>query len=356
MRIRSIKPEFYSSQTLARLDRSARFTFVGLWAYVDDNGVGVDDPRLIAAALCPLDDDPVAAREEIAADLDALAAVGVIARYQIDGRQLLFVVSWDEHQKIGHPRKPRFPRPTSVSAADESVARDVEDTDSGSLQKTSETRMKIADVSREQGTGNREVKKETSSPSSRPAAPPVDVEHEQSLTDTKPDRPAVQTRPDVEELCSRLHELVTAHGCKATVTSGWRKAARLLLDRDGRDLDEALAVLDWCQRDEFWRSNVLSLPTFRKHYDRLRLKASAEPGWSAGRPVTELPDAQIDADAILGPDITSPPAPPREVEDGPAEARRAWFAQWRQRHHAERVEQARTVLARRAEQAGRVSA
>ena len=42
MRIRSIKPEFWRSRDIANLNWDARLVFIGLWSYVDDNGVGKD--------------------------------------------------------------------------------------------------------------------------------------------------------------------------------------------------------------------------------------------------------------------------------------------------------------------------
>ena len=57
-RIRSIKPEFFTSEVIASLPLSARLTFIGLWTYVDDNGVGLDNERLILAAVWPLEDEP----------------------------------------------------------------------------------------------------------------------------------------------------------------------------------------------------------------------------------------------------------------------------------------------------------
>lgn len=87
------------------------------------------------------------------------------------------------------------------------------------------------------------------------------------------------TRPDVVQLCNRLRDLMIGNGCKPpTVGKQWETAARLLLDRDKRDLREALWMLGWCQRDEFWRTNVLSMPTFRARYDQLVLRAKAEVG------------------------------------------------------------------------------
>jgi hypothetical protein len=94
-----------------------------------------------------------------------------------------------------------------------------------------------------------------------------------------PSRPVPSTtsspapRPDVEELCEHLHRLLVAKDVKVNITQEWRDSARLLLDRDGRDLAEARRLIDWCQRDDFWGKNILSMPKFRKQYDQLRLKA-----------------------------------------------------------------------------------
>jgi hypothetical protein len=57
MRIRSIRPEFWTSEDVAAMDWNTRLVFIGLWSYVDDNGVGRDTERLITAALFPLDAD-----------------------------------------------------------------------------------------------------------------------------------------------------------------------------------------------------------------------------------------------------------------------------------------------------------
>jgi hypothetical protein len=87
----------------------------------------------------------------------------------------------------------------------------------------------------------------------------------------------VADRADVAELCELLADLVEENGSKRpVVTKAWRESARLLLDRDGRDLDAAKRLVRWVQGDSFWRANVLSMPTFRKQYDRLRLAANRQ--------------------------------------------------------------------------------
>lgn len=111
-RIRSIKPDFFTSEKIASLPLSARLLFIGLWTHVDDNGVTVDNERLINAAIWPLEEDPLEALQRTREDLRRLSAARLIVRYQAAGKALLFITGWDEHQKVSHPSKPRYPRPT----------------------------------------------------------------------------------------------------------------------------------------------------------------------------------------------------------------------------------------------------
>lgn len=106
---------------------------------------------------------------------------------------------------------------------------------------------------------------------------PSSSEAPAALSDTATQPKPKPRRDDVEQLCSRLVSGMVANGCKPpTVTDRWRDAARLLLDRDGRELDKALRLVDWCQADEFWRTNIQSMTAFRKQYDRMRMRALDE--------------------------------------------------------------------------------
>ncbi len=81
-------------------------------------------------------------------------------------------------------------------------------------------------------------------------------------------------RADVEGICEHLANAIEANGSKRpTITTKWRQAARLMLDKDGRTEEEVHGAIEWSQRDEFWRANILSLPTLREKYDTLRLQA-----------------------------------------------------------------------------------
>jgi hypothetical protein len=92
-------------------------------------------------------------------------------------------------------------------------------------------------------------------------------------------RKSEHQRADVERLCERLARRIAANGTPVRrirwPSDAWRRECRLLIDRDGRDPAEAERLIDWCQSDPFWRSNILGMPKFREKYDQLRLRADS---------------------------------------------------------------------------------
>lgn len=105
-RIRTIKPAAFASDSLSRVSVHARWTFAGLWTFVDDQGRGRADVRLIKAHVWPMDDQ--ISGTDVAGYLDELERERCICRYEADGRTLMHVVNW-EHQKISHPANATLP-------------------------------------------------------------------------------------------------------------------------------------------------------------------------------------------------------------------------------------------------------
>lgn len=114
-------------------------------------------------------------------------------------------------------------------------------------------------------------------------APGTVPEPSKKISSSKRSSSAVE-RADVEGLCRHLADRIEANGSKRPViTAKWRDAARLLLDRDARTVEQVTRAIDWCQDDDFWRANVLSMPKLREQYDRLRL-AAQRAGVTRGAP------------------------------------------------------------------------
>lgn len=107
-RIRTIKPSFFTSETIAQLTLAQRLTFIGLWTHVDDEGRCVDNARLVKAAIWPLDDRTGA---EVESDLGALTEHSLITRYTVAGKRYIVVNGFREHQVINRRTKSSLPSP-----------------------------------------------------------------------------------------------------------------------------------------------------------------------------------------------------------------------------------------------------
>lgn len=107
-RIRTIKPEFWTSESLAPLSRDARLLLVGLVSQADDEGRFRAHPRLLAGSVLPFD---VEAPTLIPGWLAEIEATGTIALYEAGGGSYGHLPRWSDHQKIEKPSKSRLPPP-----------------------------------------------------------------------------------------------------------------------------------------------------------------------------------------------------------------------------------------------------
>lgn len=243
-RIRAIKPEFWSSPNLPA-DPWARLLYIAMWNWADDAGVGTANPRELAGFAFPNDDGiDVGAVRRMCADIAAHFGAKF---YTVDGRPYYAIPSWAEHQKFDRRRGGRYPGPDQ---AEKWLYQDECENAAQCADSAPTVRRHVGAVSAPE-QGNRGTGELTSSEADEG-----------------------ENRPDIDKIVDLLVTQLRARDCKIPASlTAWRKSARLLLDKDHRNLDEALAVLEWSQHDEFWSSNILSMPKFREQYDKLRLKS-----------------------------------------------------------------------------------
>ncbi|MGP9682051.1 hypothetical protein [Brachybacterium sp. AOP3-A1-3] len=252
-RIRSIKPEFWDSPSTANASPWARLLFIAMWNWADDYGRGTANIKELEGFAFP-NDDTFTDRHGNTVQFRALVAevaecFGVLF-YEADNRPYYAIPTWEEHQRNERRAKQsKYPDPPTSPQAS---------TTNGNMHGISATEeRKVTEAPRSSGTGtgeqrNRGTEEQTSS--SEVATAPI--------------------RPEIEALCTLLADLVEQNGSKRpTITQKWRDAARLMLDRDGRTPEQIAYLIRWAQADEFWRSNIQSMPKLRDKFDQLRLKA-----------------------------------------------------------------------------------
>ena len=263
MRIRSIKPEFWSSPDIAALSDADRLLFIGLWSYVDDHGRGRDDVALIVAALFP--HDMVAnPRDTVAKVRDGLARLSeanLILRYTVASRTYFLVTGWGKHQRVDKPKASRIPEPT--------------EDENGTFPQNDAIRETVATIRDTVATPRDTLAPGTGEQGNRGTG-------EQGNRDTIDDvdlRAVEDPRPDVDAVCDAMAASVQHRTGRAPrVTAAWRTQARLMIDRDGRTVEEVARIIDWVEADDFWRANILSLPKLRQKFDTLRLQSQRPRG------------------------------------------------------------------------------
>lgn len=95
-RIRTIKPEFWSSPGVTAMSAPARLTFIGMWNWADDSGKGTYNPRELMGFIFPNDEEmTVADFRLLCAEIRRHVAVRF---YDVAGRHYYMIPSWKKHQ------------------------------------------------------------------------------------------------------------------------------------------------------------------------------------------------------------------------------------------------------------------
>ena len=249
-KIRGIKPDYWTDEDIVDLSIPARLLFIGLWSYACDNGHLQDKPKQIKMRVLPGDDVNAA---ELLRELEAGGRI-----HRADG--WITVPNFTKHQR---PDK-RYFQTCDKAGCTRSSNDSQPETRGGHIESTPGAHggpVVVSQGPHVDGDGDSEGDSEGDGEKTRELAL-----HE-------------APRSDVIRICEHLATRIEGNGAKRpSVGKAWQDAARLMLDRDGREEHEIHAAIDWCQDDEFWRSNVLSMPKLREQYDRLRMQAQRKAG------------------------------------------------------------------------------
>ena len=106
-RIRSIKPEFWTSEQIAECSPNARLLFIGMWSFCDDYGVHPASYARLKMEVFPAD---AISTDDVRRMVAELTANGLLKDYEVDGTRYWYVTGWDKHQKPD-TKTGKYPRP-----------------------------------------------------------------------------------------------------------------------------------------------------------------------------------------------------------------------------------------------------
>ncbi len=159
-RIRTIKPEFWEDEKLAKLPVHARLLFIGTWNFADDNGVLLANPVLMKSHIFPYEDIGISTISEW---IDMLVENGMLIRTTYNGKDYLVIRKFLIHQKINRKSiRINIPLPVVLQVIDEY------NKTHGVLTEPSLQEREQGIGKRNDGTGMEEEMKEESAPVGRP--------------------------------------------------------------------------------------------------------------------------------------------------------------------------------------------
>lgn len=205
-RIRSIKPEFWSSEQVMECSPIARLMFIGLWNFCDDGGNHVASIKTIKAEIFPADDIDSA---NVRRMLDELSSNGLIEFYTAENKEFLHITGW-KHQKIDQPTY-RYPRPDGV----------IPDNVRRTFAERSPPEWSGEERSREDGKERKRVT------AARGTRLPADWKpSEADLQWAKDSRPEINPATEADRFADYWHGVAGAKGIKLDWPATWRNWIR----------------------------------------------------------------------------------------------------------------------------------
>jgi hypothetical protein len=132
-RIRTIKPEIWSSAQFVECSPTARLLFIGLWNFCDDQGVHPASLSRLKMEVFPGDsvsEKKLAAWVKELRDAKDEDGIPLVGEFTQDGKRYWFVTGFERHQKVEKPNR-KYPSPPGnpgpVADQSENSSREVDD-------------------------------------------------------------------------------------------------------------------------------------------------------------------------------------------------------------------------------------
>lgn len=227
-RRRMINANIWEDEKFNQLDFTCRLLFIGIITQSDDYGKLRGNPKLLKSKIFPYDNCEITTEKY----LNQLNDLGMIQLYEVNNEKFIKINNWTKHQTLTYKGINSIPEPTLNQP-----------------------------LTNPEPTHNSSIVKYSIVKSSK----------------DKLSKTLLVPNPKVLELVELLKSLIISNYPKTkplsnSVHNQWLQDADRLLRIDKRDFEEAKELIKWCQQDDFWHSNILSMAKFRKQWQQLYLK------------------------------------------------------------------------------------
>ncbi|MGG5316426.1 phage replisome organizer N-terminal domain-containing protein [Enterococcus sp. AZ072] len=112
----------------------------------------------------------------------------------------------------------------------------------------------------------------------------IDIDIDKDIKDSRKSRKRVYGEDSpylnlAHYLYKKINEDAASEGdmTKKPNFQTWADEIRKMVELDKRSIDKVKRMIDWCQKDSFWSSNILSAGKLRAQYDTMAKKANSKP-------------------------------------------------------------------------------
>jgi hypothetical protein len=252
-RIRTVKPEYFTSTQVAECSPLARLLFIGMWCFCDDGGVHPADPMRLKMEVFPA--DPFT-KDQMAEWIGELLSQGLLVEFDSDGKRFWSVTGW-HHQKI---EKKTIKHPQRVVAEESASSRRVVGDES------SNTSREVAESSPPEGKGRDTDTEGNGKGMEHPLNPPKG-DGERDLVEMESSSEEKSSSEDEPMPSETMREIVSEWNKIPGVTKADRITAKRRASLNAR-LREAyfrsnwqqgiarVALSDFCRGAKKWRADI----------------------------------------------------------------------------------------------------
>lgn len=282
---RLVKEGFWTDTELIKeLPIEGRLFYLGLIQLADDSGCLENDPMAFKILLFPGDPDIT---ENLLSDFcKKLVRMGKLTPYLSVNKECFYLKNFHKHQTLKNPTPPEVPLPPWVEWEPYKSNQRTGKYSVGNVSdfcKKSVSEVSEGDVLQSSSNLNRNRNRNISLKEIRPdSEEPVQV-IENEIKNEQEVKFTIDSTPFLLAYHLRVKILERDPGTKVPAENleslqNWAQDADRMLRIDNRDPTEAQELITWCQKDDFWSTNILSMATFRKQYDKLKRKYKATAG------------------------------------------------------------------------------
>lgn len=110
-RTRYVRPDFFEDVKVSSLPIHTRLFYVGLWCFMDRNGLVEDEPKIIRKNIFPYDEFSLS---DISKMIDALVSIGCLKKGEYEGKGYLYCKGLAKHQHFHKDEKPKYTIPMEI--------------------------------------------------------------------------------------------------------------------------------------------------------------------------------------------------------------------------------------------------